>query len=145
MPPRIAINGRFLTQRTSGVQRFASEAIKAIDALLDTDDYRALRGRIEIVGAAEGARFPTQEYPAAPLRLVEWLSMGTGRVPVHAAGALLLNLCMLGPVAVRRQVVVVHDATVKALPDNFSWRFGTAYGFLIPRLCRRAALVRNGH
>ena len=35
--PRIAINGRFLTQRASGVQRFAAEAIKAIDALLDTD------------------------------------------------------------------------------------------------------------
>ena len=37
LPPRIAINGRFLTQRTSGVQRFASETIKAIDALLETE------------------------------------------------------------------------------------------------------------
>ncbi len=40
-PPRIAINGRFLTQRSSGVQRFAAETIKAIDALLDSDVYRA--------------------------------------------------------------------------------------------------------
>ena len=59
--------------------------------------------------------------------------------PLHAAGALLLNLCMLGQVAVRRQVVVVHDATVKALPANFSWKFRTAYSLLIPAVCRRAA------
>ena len=40
--------------------------------------------------------------------------------PLHAAGRLLLNLCMLGPLVTRHQLVVVHDATVQALPDNFS-------------------------
>jgi len=138
---RIAINGRFLTQRTSGVQRFASEAIKAIDALLDTDDYRALRGRIEIVAPPKARDFPLKNIP---LRRCGWSNgylWEQVEFPFHAAGALLLNLCMLGPIAVRRQLVVVHDATVKALPDNFSWRFGVAYSFLVPRLCRHAALV----
>ena len=53
-PPRIAINGRFLTQRSSGVQRFAMEAIKAIDALLERD-YAALKGRIELSRRARRA------------------------------------------------------------------------------------------
>ena len=43
--------------------------------------------------------------------------------------------------AARHQIVVVHDATVLALPNNFSPRFRAAYKFLIPRLCKRSDLV----
>jgi glycosyltransferase involved in cell wall biosynthesis len=137
---KIAINGRFLTQRQSGVQRFALETIKAIDALLDTSEYCALKGRIELL-APRMAR--TLELTNIPLRRCGFFS---GYVweqivfPLYGAGRLLLNLCMLGPLAVRRQVVVIHDATVKAMPANFSWRFRVIYGFLIPRLCLHTAL-----
>jgi glycosyltransferase involved in cell wall biosynthesis len=140
-PPRIAINGRFLTQTPSGVQRFAGETIKAIDALLDSEAYSALKGRIEIIAPRKARDFTLKNIP---LRRCGWSSgylWEQLEFPLHAAGRLLLNLCMLGPVAVRRQVVVVHDATVKALPANFSWRFRTAYDILIPLLCRRAALA----
>lgn len=58
--------------------------------------------------------------------------------PLRARGKLLLNLCMLGPLAVRRQIVVVHDATVRARPSTFARRFRAVYNFLVPRLCRRA-------
>jgi glycosyltransferase involved in cell wall biosynthesis len=140
MPPRIAINGRFLTQRTSGVQRFASETIKAIDALLDTEAFRALKGRVEIIAPPKARDFSLKNIP---LRHCGWTNgyfWEQIEFPLHATGALLLNLCMLGQVAVRRQIVVVHDATVKALPATFSWKFRTAYSLLIPLVCRRAAL-----
>jgi glycosyltransferase involved in cell wall biosynthesis len=139
--PRIAINGRFLTQTASGVQRFASEAIKAIDALLETEAYRAFKGRIEILAPPKARDFPLKHIPLRRCGRSNGYLWEQIEFPLHAAGALLLNLCMLGPVAVRRQIVVVHDATVKALPSNFAWRFRTAYGALIPLLCRRAALA----
>jgi glycosyltransferase involved in cell wall biosynthesis len=138
-PPRIVINGRFLTQNPSGVQRFAAEAIKAIDVLLDTGAYRAFRGRIEILAPEKARDFPLKHIPLRRCGRSSGYLWEQVEFPLHAGGRLLLNLCMLGPVAVRRQIVVVHDATVKALPDNFSWRFRTAYGALIPLLCRRAA------
>jgi glycosyltransferase involved in cell wall biosynthesis len=138
--PMIAINGRFLTQRQSGVQRFAIETIKAIDALLDTSEYRALKGRIELLAPRNARALDLANIPLRRCGLVSGYLWEQIEFPLYAAGRLLLNLCMLGPVAVRRQLVVVHDATVKALPANFSWRFRAAYGFLIPRLCRRAAL-----
>jgi len=137
--PKIAINGRFLTQRTSGVQRFASETIKAIDGLLGTDEYRGLKGCIEIIAPRKALDFPLKNIPLRRCGILSGYFWEQVEFPLHAAGQLLLNLCMLGPVAVRRQVVVVHDATVKALPANFSWRFRTAYSLLIPLLCRRAA------
>jgi glycosyltransferase involved in cell wall biosynthesis len=138
-PPPISINGRFLTQNFSGVQRFASETVKAIDSLLDGDAYRAWRGRIEVLAPPKARDFPLSNIPLRRCGLGNGYLWEQVEFPLHAGGRLLLNLCMLGPLALRRQVVVVHDATVKALPGNFSWRFRTAYGVLIPLLCRRAA------
>jgi glycosyltransferase involved in cell wall biosynthesis len=138
MQSGISINGRFLTQPMVGVQRFAMEVVKAIDALIASGEYAALDGRIEILAPSSAREFALRHIP------VRHCGFGSGyfweqiEFPLHAHGRLLLNLCMLGPVAVRRQIVVVHDATARALPTNFTALFRAAYGFLIPRLCRRA-------
>jgi len=139
-PPRIAINGRFLTQRSSGVQRFAMETIMAIDALLG-GDYAALKGRVELLAPRKARAFPLKNIPLRRVGFFSGYIWEQIEFPLIAAGRLLLNLCMLGPLVTKHQIVVVHDATVRALPGNFSARFRAAYGFLLPRLCRRADLV----
>jgi len=138
--PHIAINGRFLTQRSSGVQRFAAEAIKAIDELLDAD-YAAFKGQVELLAPREARDFPLRNIPLRRVGFFSGYAWEQIEYPLHARGALLLNLCMLGPLFSRRQIVVVHDATVQALPENFSPRFRAAYKFIIPRLCQQADLA----
>jgi glycosyltransferase involved in cell wall biosynthesis len=138
--PKIAINGRFLTQRPSGVQRFAAETIKAIDILLD-GDFAALKGRVELIAPKAARDFPLKNIPLRCAGFFSGYFWEQVEFPLHAWGSLQLNLCMLGPLVSKHQIVVVHDATVKALPDNFSPRFRAAYGFLIPRLCKRADLA----
>lgn len=138
--PRIAINGRFLTQRASGVQRFAAEAIKAIDAAIDSD-YPELKGRVELLAPRQARDFPLKNIPLRRVGFSSGYFWEQVEFPLVARGNLLLNLCMLGPLMTRHQIVVVHDATVLALPDNFSPRFRAAYKFLIPRLCKRSDLV----
>jgi glycosyltransferase involved in cell wall biosynthesis len=139
MQPGIAINGRFLTQPTVGVQRFAIEVVKAIDTLIDSGEYAALDGRVEILAPPSAREFPLRHIPVRHCGLGSGYFWEQVKFPLHSRGRLLLSLCMLGPVMVRRQVVVVHDATARALPMNFTALFRAAYGFLIPRLCRRAA------
>jgi glycosyltransferase involved in cell wall biosynthesis len=141
MQPGIAINGRFLAQPTVGVQRFATEVVKAIDALIDSGEYAALDGRIEILAPPSAREFPLRHIPVRHCGFTSGYFWEQVEFPLHSRGQLLLNLCMLGPVAVRRQIVVVHDATVRAQPQNFTARFRAAYNFLIPRLCRRAYRV----
>ncbi len=140
MASRIAINGRFLTQRSSGVQRFAMETIAAIDALLDSD-YAALKGRVELLAPKQARDYPLKNIPLRRAGFFSGYFWEQLEFPLHAAGRLQLNLCMLGPLVSKHQLIVVHDATVRALPKNFSARFRAAYGFLLPRLCRRADLV----
>jgi len=140
MSRKIAINGRFLTQRASGVQRFAAEAIKAIDTQLD-GDYAALKGRVELVAPRQARDFPLKNIPLRRAGFSSGYVWEQVEFPLLVAGDLLLNLCMLGPLVSRHQIVVVHDATALALPQNFSPRFRAAYKFLIPQLCRRAALT----
>ncbi len=137
---RIAINGRFLSQRFSGVQRFAAEVIKAIDRLLD-DEFAALKGCVELLAPRTARDFPLAHIPLRRVGRCGGYVWEQIEYPFYGAGRLLLNLCMLGPLAARHQIVVVHDATVLALPQNFSPRFRAAYKFMIPRLCRRSELV----
>ena len=139
--PQIAINGRFLTQRPSGVQRFAAETIKAIDAALDTDAFRGLKGGVELVAPQAARDFPLKNIPLKRAGFFSGYVWEQIEFPLHTLGRLQLNLCMLGPLVSRHQVLVVHDATVRALPHNFSAKFRAAYGFLIPRLCKRADLT----
>lgn len=139
--PAIAINGRFLTQILRGVQRFAIETVKSIDSLLDTPAYAALKGRVELV-APPGARdFDLRNIPLRRGGIGAGYQWEQLQFPFLTRGQLQLNLCMLGPVISPNQVVVIHDATVKALPGNFSWKFRTAYGVLVPILCRVADTV----
>jgi hypothetical protein len=63
MQPRFAINGRFLTQPMAGVQRWAIQATKAIDALIDSGEYAALQGQIEILAPASARDFPLRHIP----------------------------------------------------------------------------------
>jgi glycosyltransferase involved in cell wall biosynthesis len=138
MLPVITINGRFLTQRMVGVQRFAVEVVKAIDGLMEDGEYKSLKGRIEILAPSSARELPLRHIPVRRRGLTSGYFWEQVEFPIHAWGRLLVSLCMLGPVAVRRQIVVVHDATVRAQPGNFTRRFRAAYNFIIPRICRRA-------
>jgi glycosyltransferase involved in cell wall biosynthesis len=137
----IAINGRFLTQKIHGVQRFASEVTKAIDRLLDDPAYAALRGHVEIVTPHNGVPLDLRHIPVRHCGRLEGYAWEQIELPIFARGSLLLNLCLLGPIVTKRQVVVAHDASVRAIPDNFSWQFRAAYDFLVPRLLRSDRVV----
>jgi glycosyltransferase involved in cell wall biosynthesis len=138
MPPEIVINGRFLTQPVTGVQRFAIQVSRAIDELIDSGEYSALADRVEILAPRAARDFALPHIPMRRCGLGGGYFWEQVELPLHARGRLLLNFCGLGPVATRNQIVVVHDATPMALPENFTAQFRAAYKFLIPRLCRRA-------
>ncbi|MEG8037853.1 glycosyltransferase family 1 protein [Sphingomonas sp. LR60] len=137
MPP-VFINGRFLTQPVSGVQRYAQEIVTALDALAGEG---ALPARYVLL-APPGAR-------KLPLRHIETRTIGTraghywDQVDYARAASAGVALClaMTGPVALRRQVVVIHDAAVQRHPEHFSTPYVLAHRGLDRLLARRAMVA----
>lgn len=128
-PLKITINGRFLTQKLTGVQRFAIEMTRALRSIADFDVLTPLAARDEpgIVarraGVLSGHAWEQLELP--------WL----------APAGLLLNLGNTGPLLRRRQIVVIHDARPFTMPEVYSWHFGTWYRLLQRSLVRRGATI----
>ncbi len=136
---KVFINGRFLTQRQTGVQRMALETVRAIDGLLR--DEEVSRDLQMTLLAPAGATVPAFENIA--VRKAGLFKGGYAweqlDLPRLAWGGVLLNLCNLGPLLKRDQVVVVHDATPRVMPEAFSRGFRTTYRVLVPLLGRIAA------
>ena len=135
------INGRFLTQPQTGVQRYAGELTRAIDARLAADDALARRMRWQMIVPADCGSVPA-------LEAIDVLRshVGSGHVweqtilPASARGG-LVSFANIGPLAHGRQIVCQHDANVFLEPSSYSFGFRTTYAALLPLLARRAAAV----
>ncbi len=124
------VNGRFLTQPLSGVQRFATEITAALQ--------RRDPGRVVVLGPACGADAAASFRPVGRRRGQAWEQLD---LPTHAADGVLINLGNTAPLRLRSQIVVIHDAGVFATPEAYSWRFRQWYKFAQKRLLRRGACV----
>jgi glycosyltransferase involved in cell wall biosynthesis len=140
---RIAINGRFLFRPPTGVDRFAFEVVRSIDALLE-EQHPAVDGlNVEVLVPA-GERPIVNPFSRIAMRTVRggrgqrWEQIG---LPRGARGALLLNMCNSGPLFVRNQVTVLHDAAPVRVPDSYSHAFRAWYRLMAPCLGRSSRRI----
>jgi glycosyltransferase involved in cell wall biosynthesis len=138
---RVVLNGRFLAQVQTGVQRYAAETLLALDALLA--DRPDLWARIDFVLAVpDGA----QPLPLKAIRRVHVHGAG-GHLweqwPLlrFARGAYLVNFNYSGPLLKRHQLVTVHDATVRAMPEAFTRSYRWVHNAMVALLGRSAHSV----
>lgn len=139
---RVVINGRFLSQAVTGVQRFAREVVRALDDLIEQEEID--RRKYQFSLAVPPGFESDLQLRHIPLRVV---GKGRGQVweqaslALHERSALLLGLGNLGPLTRPHQVIVIHDASVFAVPSAYSFAFRTWYRINIRRLGRRAERV----
>ncbi|HEX6408749.1 MAG TPA: glycosyltransferase family 1 protein [Gemmatimonadales bacterium] len=134
----IDINARFLTQPITGVQRVAEQLVLALDRELGSSSELRKQYSFRLVA-------PSGERRQIALNHISTVEVGRLRgqqweqleLPAYTAGRLLLNLCNTAPVGVR-SIVVIHDASVFAVPQAYSPAFRSWYRILIPLLGRRA-------
>jgi glycosyltransferase involved in cell wall biosynthesis len=131
------VNGRFLTQRITGVQRFAREMTQA-----STENGFWNRADTSFVAPQDDAL--SSEFSGLSIRHTGcfkghvWEQVDLPRV---VDDALLINLCNTGPVLKRRQIVVLHDAAVAVLPQNFTPAFRAWYQTMIRLYGRHAQII----
>jgi glycosyltransferase involved in cell wall biosynthesis len=135
------INGRFLTQRLTGVQRYGREIVCALDILV-RDGHPLTRGlKLEVLvpksweGALELFSVPIRRVGRLQGHLWEQVSL-----PLHARGG-VLSLCNTSTVIRRRQVVCIHDVNFIEFPASYSRNFRLLYRALLPKIAGKAAVV----
>ena len=138
---RIDINGRFLTQATTGVQRVAEQLVQALDSELADSALRTRYSfRLVTPVGDKQRRLTLTHIQTAAVGHFSGQLWEQVELPVQSRGRLLLNLCNTAPLGVR-SIVVIYDASVFAVPSAYSRAFRTWYRTLIPLLGRRALRV----
>lgn len=133
-----AINGRFLTQPLTGVQRYAFEVVRSLDELLVEQPLLASDLDVEVLmppGGKDLSLRAIRVRRVGPLAAHAWEQ---AVLPLHVRGG-LLSLCNTGPLAIRKQVLCIHDVNTRSYPQSYSVPFRFLYRFLLPALGRRVA------
>jgi glycosyltransferase involved in cell wall biosynthesis len=135
----LVLNGRFLTQEVTGVQRYGHELLRALDRVLPSrpnisvsvispalDQDPPALDNIPVLqrGKLRGHAWEQFELP--------WLSRGKVLFcPGNTAPAISL-------LDGQKVFVTVHDLSYLYFPDAYSQAFRQTYGFLVPLAFRRA-------
>lgn len=134
----IYINGRFLTQRITGVQRYAIEVIKELDKLdtnikfiiLAPKNYELQELNLENIEIIKVGKFKGHlwEQISLPLYVIK-----------RRKKSILLNMCNIAPVLFPGYVTI-HDIAFKIHPEYFRKAFCLWY-----RLITRINIKRYKH
>lgn len=132
----LVINSRFLSQETTGVQRYATEisvCLKRLDPSIRFVSPKNIiqkdiadRLGVEVVGRHTGHLWEQTEL-ALFLR--------------KQANPLLLNLCNTAPILYGNKLTVLHDVAYVRFGHGFSKKFRLAYGIMIPWILRTSRKV----
>jgi glycosyltransferase involved in cell wall biosynthesis len=135
------INGRFLTQEITGVQRYAREIVTALDDLVSEGHPLATQLNLELLAPVSNAALPqlrsigTRQAGSLKGHLWEQFSL-----PRYARGG-ILSLCNSSTLWRRRQIVCIHDVNTVTFPQSYSMAFRAFYRLALPTIGRNAMLV----
>ncbi|MBR3647587.1 MAG: glycosyltransferase family 4 protein [Paludibacteraceae bacterium] len=133
----IVINGRFLSQRITGIQRFAYEICCALHqigtdfVILSPENidkgYDLTDLRVEIIGG-KGSHYWEQ------VTLPRYMKR-------HYNGCVLLSLSGLSPLVYGRNILTIHDISYVLRPRSYSLLYCLYYQFMTPLAAGRAKKI----
>ena len=134
---KIYINGRFLTQNITGVQRYAIEIVKALDQYLNNSSLKN-EYKFEII-------CPKNIRQKLILKNIEIKQIGILKghlweqieLPLYVKNKFLFNFCNCAPLIKKNQIVTIHDVAVCAVPQAYSKSFRRWYKFMYKILTSR--------
>jgi Glycosyltransferase len=116
MTPEVIVNGRFLSRRVTGVERYGREILSCIG-----EGYRLERTRLN------GLRGQAWEQCILPQKI--------------NSNSILWSPANTGPLAIRNQALTIHDLSPLEHPEWFRPDFAVWYRSFLPILVRRVRMV----
>lgn len=136
-----SINGRFLTQSVTGVQRYGAEIVQALDRLVAEGHPLARELDLELIVPEKAGDVPKLEaIRVRRFGAANGHAWEQAVLPFAVRGG-LISLCNTGPIAVRKHIVCVHDVNTRLVPHSYSLAFRTLYRLLTPAIGMSAERV----
>jgi glycosyltransferase involved in cell wall biosynthesis len=114
--PEVVVNGRFLSRRVTGVERYGREILSLIGSRLRVEGTRT-----------NGVTGHTWEQFILPSRLT--------------SESILWSPANTGPLMVQNQALTIHDLSPLEHPEYFRKGFSTWYRLFLPFLIKRVKVV----
>ena len=133
---KFIINGKFLGQKTTGVQRYAREIIRELDALVGPGEIQiAIPGDVKDIPEYKNIK----KIKVGKKTNIFWEQIV---FPLYAIKKKLItvNLCNVAPL-LSPGVVCIHDMKIKARPQYFSKKFLLWYNILFFNASKRAKAI----
>lgn len=130
------INARFLTQDMTGVQRFAEQISRSLNAI-----------RGDVVFLVPDEKLKIEADPSFELKVIGkkhghlWEQIDLPKYLKSIGSPPLLNLCSTAPLFYRNQIVTHHDITYKRYPESFSRQFRYIYNLIIPIMLKNSRKI----
>lgn len=131
----LAINGRFLSQNLTGVQRVALQYTQEIKALFPNTPVYCPPSPVQKIEAENLNAYSLSAPKPYNIFWEQWA------LPRAARGSFLLNFGNTAPLWFKNQGLMVHDTAFMAHPRWFSRSFAAYYRFVVPRAARVSRLV----
>lgn len=133
---KIIINGRFLSQRTTGVQRYAREILNELDKIAKPHEF-------SIAVSPDAKDIPDYKnidvIRIGKLHGTLWEQISFSLFALKRK-LLTLNLCNSAPL-INPGIVAIHDVKIKAYPEFFSKKFRIWYNILFKNETKRAKAI----
>ncbi len=129
------VNGRFLTQKATGVHRYAFEICNKLHEW-GVDFYVAIPKEIN-----SDYKFSFKTVQCGSLKTHLWEQISLPRYLKSQGSPLLVSFSGCGPLNYDNQIVTIHDVSHERHPEWFSKNYFRYYHFMIPRIVKKAHAV----
>lgn len=129
------VNGRYLTQKATGVHRYAFEICNKLHEM-GVDFHVAIPKKIN-----PGYKFQFKTVSCGSLNTHLWEQISLPRYLKSIGNPLLISFTGCGPLNYDNQIITIHDVSHERYPEWFSKNYYRYYHFMMPRIGRKAHAV----
>ncbi|SDU24194.1 Glycosyltransferase involved in cell wall bisynthesis [Polaribacter sp. Hel1_33_78] len=135
----IVINARFLTQNTTGVQRYAIEICNRFPKEIKNKKIVFVAPKGHLMNKNKLNTYDVKQFGSFKGHL--WEQIDLINFLKKNNNPILLNFGGIGPVYYKNKITYVHDLAFKYYPETFSYLFQKAYNIFVPISARNALRV----
>lgn len=133
---KVIINGKFLTKRQTGAQRYAREIVSEIDKISKKGEFTILVPKGD---------WPMTQYQNIKVRQLSPFQGNAWEqliLPLFALtrGCTILNLCNVAPL-LKPDISTIFDMKINSHPNFFGWKFRTWYKLLFANQVQRCKVI----